>query len=883
MKVYKQISKWGKEFGLEEWFFLESFLKLQTRIKAKTASTDQHTLRADHTFVKDLVAGRPVFTHPLRNGGFRLRYGRSRNSGFSAQCIHPATMVVLNSFVAIGTQFKVERPGKSSVIASCTSLEGPVVKLRDGSVVALKSVEAAKRVLPEIEEILYLGDLLICYGDFFNRGHSLVPVGYCEEWFVRELEAKTRDKLVEDDKELVEALLSDPFLPVSFQEALVLCERYRMPLHPAFTFHWTSLEKDDLPLLIAWMGQGSVTEDKIVLPYREGREKRVLELLGVECSVVGKEYVVIKGDIALALRMSLEHVDLNKESVLEMLNPSLHLRDKNGTYIGARMGRPEKAKMRKMTGSPQTLFPVGEEGGRLRSFQAALEKGFIQAQFPLLYCPVCQQKSIYPRCEQCGGTCELHYSCFRCGKESATKCHDAAVSYETRKIDIKHYFASAVASLGLSSHQVLPELIKGVRGTSNKDHAPEHLAKGLLRALHQVYINKDGTIRYDMTEMPLTHFKPREIGTSVERLRELGYIYDIYGKRLEHDDQLLELMIQDIILPAGQESLDEPADHVFFRIAQFVDDLLEKFYHLPRYYNLQKASDLVGHLLAGLAPHISAGIVGRIIGFSKTQVILAHPYFHSCVRRDCDGDEMAVMLLLDTLLNFSRTYLPDHRGATQDTPLVLSSRIIPSEVDDMVFDLDVDWQYPLELYEAALQQKKPWEVSVSQLKPRIGTDQQYSGFGFTHQVDDINFGVRCSAYKSIPTMEEKVKGQLLLAERIRAVDQDDVARLVVDRHFIRDIKGNLRKFSTQEFRCVKCNEKFRRPPLYGSCLKCDGNIVFTVAEGSITKYLEPSLSLAEKYNLPPYLVQTLLITKERVESIFGKEKEKQEGLGKWFG
>ena len=42
-----------------------------------------------------------------------------------------------------------------------------------------------------------------------------------------------------------------------------------------------------------------------------------------------------------------------------------------------------------------------------------------------------------------------------------------------------------------------PDLIKGVRGTSNKSHIPEHLAKGILRAKHNVHVNKDGTIRYD--------------------------------------------------------------------------------------------------------------------------------------------------------------------------------------------------------------------------------------------------------------------------------------------------------------------------------------------------------------------------------------------------
>src|SRR3989344_5878809 len=106
--------------------------------------------------------------------------------------------------------------------------------------------------------------------------------------------------------------------------------------------------------------------------------------------------------------------------------------------------------------------------------------------------------------------------------------------------------------------------------------------------------------------------------------------------------------------------------------------------------------------------------------------------------------------------------------------------------------------------------------------------------------------------------------------------------MVIEKHFLKDTKGNLRKFSTQEFRCVKCNEKFRRPPLLGSCLKCGGKLLFTVAEGSVIKYLEPSLSIAEKYNVDPYLKQTLELLKRRIESVFGKEKDRQIGLGKWF-
>jgi len=239
--------------------------------------------------------------------------------------------------------------------------------------------------------------------------------------------------------------------------------------------------------------------------------------------------------------------------------------------------------------------------------------------------------------------------------------------------------------------------------------------------------------------------------------------------------------------------------------------------------------------------------------------------------------------MLDGFLNFSRKFLPAHRGSTQDACLVLSTNMVPSEVDDMVFDMDVCWEYPLEFYEACEQYKDPYEIKIEQLKQHLGTPREFEGYGYTHETSNINNGVLYSAYKSIPTMEEKVNGQMILANKIRAVDKDDVARLVIERHFIRDLKGNLRKFSMQQFRCVKCNEKFRRPPLKGKCTKCDGKLIFTISEGSVIKYLSHTLMLVANYNIPDYIKQTIELTRQRVESVFGKDVEKQEGLKKWFG
>ncbi|HME86957.1 MAG TPA: DNA polymerase II large subunit, partial [Candidatus Nanoarchaeia archaeon] len=401
----------------------------------------------------------------------------------------------------------------------------------------------------------------------------------------------------------------------------------------------------------------------------------------------------------------------------------------------------------------------------------------------------------------------------------------------------------------------------------------------ILRAHYDVAVNKDGTTRYDMSEIPITHFKLKEIGTSVEKIKELGYGKDIHGVDITNKEQIIELKPQDMILPGGHDTLDGPATDVLTKVANFVDDELTILYGLDHFYDIKTYHDLVGHLVIGLAPHISAGTVGRIIGFSQTAGMFCHPLYHAAMRRDCDGDESCVMLLMDAFLNFSRQFLPDNRGGrTMDAPLVLTAILNPSEVDDMVHKLDIAWQYPLQFYELCQEITPPTSVDIERLGSFLGTPRQYEGMGFTHDTTDINDGAHCSAYKTLPTIDEKVFGQMKLAKKIRAVDTSDVARLVIEKHFMKDTRGNLRKFSMQKFRCVGCNESYRRTPLIGKCTKCGGKLIFTISEGSIIKYLDTSIHLAETYDCDDYLKDSLYLIKFRLECMFGKEKEKQVGL-----
>ncbi|MBU1201007.1 MAG: DNA polymerase II large subunit [Nanoarchaeota archaeon] len=901
-KLWAKISEWAKDFDMEHWNFLENFLKIQKKSKAKGEKVEKGKIAPDYTFIKDLVAGRPVFSHPMAKGGFRLRYGRSRVSGYSGQSIHPATMQILNGYLATGTQLKVERPGKAAAFTVCNELDGPIVKLKNGNVLMLETEELAIKNRKEIKTILFLGDILISYGDFFDRAHPLVPPGYCPEFWMLEFEKKAIDlfgtfdyekisEVINISEENMKTLFSKPIsTKLSLNAAIEISAAFKIPLHPRYTFYWTCLDLEQIKKLFCWLKTFEFREDNLVL--KNSDEKEILELAGIPHLLISNEFVVLEKDVARAfmIQTNISDIESINQSLkiletgeftnsLDFINKisQFKVRDKSGTFIGARMGRPEKAKMREMTGGPNGLFPVGDEGGKFRSFQSALEAGKVSGDFAVFYCSSCKNEAIFSICEVCGKKTEKVMCCNLCGLTKG--CNHSPKPYKYKEIDIKKIFEGALKKIGAN---IFPDLIKGVKGTFNPEHIPEHLVKSILRAKHGLKVNKDGTIRYDCSELPITHFKPKEINASIEKLQELGYKKDIFGKTLESENQILEIRPQDIIIPCSPVSPNEKSDEILFRTTKFIDDLLTGLYDLKQFYKLESKEDLIGHYVVGLAPHTSAGILGRIIGFSRTQGFFAHPLFHAAMRRDVDGDESCFFLLMDCFLNFSNKFLPSSRGSTMDAPLVLTYFLNPTEVDDMVFNVDIAFKYPLEFYLAALEHKMPWEVKIRQVGQFLRTPLQYEGYGFTHSTLDFNRGVLCSAYKLLPSMEEKLKGQMDLAEKIRAVDETDVARLVIEKHFLRDIKGNLKKFSSQKFRCVNCNEKYRRPPLIGKCLKCNGKIIFTISEGSVVKYLEPSISLAKKYNVSPYLMQTLELTKKRVEDLFGKDQERQEGLGKWF-
>jgi DNA polymerase II large subunit len=114
----------------------------------------------------------------------------------------------------------------------------------------------------------------------------------------------------------------------------------------------------------------------------------------------------------------------------------------------------------------------------------------------------------------------------------------------------------------------------------------------------------------------------------------------------------------------------------------------------------------------------------------------------------------------------------------------------------------------------------------------------------------------------------------VLAAQIRAVDLAEAVTLVLNAHFLPDVMGNLKSYGTQKFRCKECDLSYRRPPLSGRCVatrsgsRCDGELLSTVYEASVRKYLPLSQRLGAMEGITPYVRQRIQLLADAVATLF---------------
>jgi DNA polymerase large subunit len=609
-------------------------------------------------YLRDLIAGRPVFSHPSEQGGFRLRYGRARNHGHATAGIHPATMHIVDDFLAAGTQVKTERPGKAAGIVPVDTIEGPTVKLANGDVRRIDDPEEAKAVRNGVEAVLDLGEYLVNYGEFVENNYPLVPAGYTVEWWVQEFEESAAD--VRALRDSLDVDLDHP----GEDRAIEWAREYAAPLHPEYTYCWHDVTVAGFEALVAAATDGVVEAGDLVLertePAREALEAALVEHRQTETELRVPEWRALV--LSLGLTEDLERTwdalpDAAREwdggdsatKAVDAVAP-FAVRERAPTRVGNRMGRPEKSEKRELSPAVHALFPLDEAGGAQRSVAEAAQtgddvdgtRGQVEVDVGTRACPGCGTRTWKPTCPDCGDHTDPHYQCPSCGqvlepdeagRVHCGRCEVDGTSVQPRTIDVREAYRDALEQVG--ERENVFDVLKGVKGLSSAHKTPESLEKGVLRAKHDVSAFKDGTVRYDMTDLPVTSVRPEELDVTADQLRQLGYERDVHGDPLRHDDQLVELNVQDVVLSDGA------AEHML-KTADFVDDLLVEYYDMDPFYEVDERQDLVGELVFGMAPHTSAAVVGRVVGFTSAAVGYAHPYFHAAKRRNCFHPETKV-------------------------------------------------------------------------------------------------------------------------------------------------------------------------------------------------------------------------------------------------
>lgn len=237
----KKLLKLVETLNLEGWDWLG---KVKGAIQTGDDDTVSHRM-------SEVITGRPVLSMNKNIGGFRLRYGRCFNTGFATIGIHHTIPILLDNAVVVGTQIKMDVPGKASTIALIDTIEPPIVRLNDGTVLQISTKEQAENLKSQVSKILYLGDILISYGDFLENNAQLLPASYVEEIWALELfeKIKKTNETNEIDKNsnylrydrLVDFYLN-PYTSIpSIGEAIKISSQFDVPLHPKYSFYWESI------------------------------------------------------------------------------------------------------------------------------------------------------------------------------------------------------------------------------------------------------------------------------------------------------------------------------------------------------------------------------------------------------------------------------------------------------------------------------------------------------------------------------------------------------------------------------------------------------------------------------------------------------------------
>ena len=105
----------------------------------------------------------------------------------AAAGLNPVSMEAAGGFLSVGTQMKIERPGKACAVTPCTDIDGPMVILDDGEFRRVHTLDEWKLIRERVISVWDNGEILMGFGEFLENNKNLVPSAYNRDWWAADL------------------------------------------------------------------------------------------------------------------------------------------------------------------------------------------------------------------------------------------------------------------------------------------------------------------------------------------------------------------------------------------------------------------------------------------------------------------------------------------------------------------------------------------------------------------------------------------------------------------------------------------------------------------------------------------------------------------------
>ncbi len=832
----------------------------------------RHILTADNVISPEITSHEYLLlTHEFSPRGFLLRTGRAATTGLGVVGVHPSFFPLLD--LLPGTQIIIgDRNPLMCTLQPVIDIRPPIVLLKNEKVIALSDAQAVSEIKENIEKILSFGDIICSSDDLFlltkvgfkEEKKSKIKCSFCETCWLEDLTMalqKKKTTISEEKLELINQLVfylkMKQFEHIEFETLKEICAVLEISLPPDYTPFWSSLSAHDFKSFLMLL-----KKIKFLEPINQQYFLDITNLAEEEHSFLKEIFIKLlitfesfEGKIKVSknwfdllkyIQSTVENFDTIEtdeggiEAIISTVFP--HTFSFYPTIkMPIKLRRIFTNDLKKTLPPIHTLFPRPLETDVEPNLLYLLKKSEKKYTFVLnlRQCSDFHEPTFLYKCPECSKRTNLIFECERghlVNSEICDVCGSVAVSYKKWTIS-----GNDLLKLTYNVSVTTPTLLSPLQIRKTTPFY-EDLRKGILRAKYGLYVSLDGTTRILLQNQVLTHFRLKDIGLSVETARKLGYFYDLAGKKIENDDQIIALYPTDIVL--GERDYEW-----FEKLTHFIDDEIVKIYGQKPYFNLKNPTDLIGHIIVGIPPNGSIGRLGRIIGLLKNEHgCFAHPHWHVSKNRTANGDIDSYTFALDVLINFSKNLAETQNDIALGIPQLL--------------DISMDFLYSKSktinpLFKPLKEKIFLLFQNLTTITPLIETSlhegeipSEFPIFG----IPPINFAptVELPPITPLTVPFDHLSFILQQLKFLVIIDSISTTKMLESTLQVR-LKAYLDqvepKYAEYHYYCPRCQDNFKHLPKLGLCPNCQLEVESIIDYPKIRKILHYSQKLTKMKEL----------------------------------